>query len=56
MRQLTDDIKTVVEALKKSKMLEVSKDETMVRRTTQLPEVDTSDVRSIYAVCYSFFL
>lgn len=48
MKQLTDDIKLVVKAMKMSSMLEVSEDETMVRRKTPVPEPKNVDAETIY--------
>jgi lupus La protein len=48
MQQLTKDREEVIKALKSSSMLEVDKDNVMVRRITALPEENTQDVRSVY--------
>lgn len=52
MQAITKDKDVVVKALKTSKMLEVDKDESMVRRITPLPESDDLDVRSVYVVSF----
>jgi len=48
MQQLTKNQSDVVSAIKKSSMLELDKDEKMVRRKTQLPETISMDERSAY--------
>jgi len=47
-----EPLKTVVDALKTSKKLQVDKEEKLVRRTEPLPEVDDSDERTL---CLSGF-
>jgi lupus La protein len=49
MKQITEDREQVVNALKKSTMLEVDPTATKVRRSTPLPQDDTFDERSVYA-------
>jgi lupus La protein len=49
MKQLTTDNAVVVEALKDSKLVQVSEDGTKVKRTTPLPENTDSLPRSSYA-------
>lgn len=48
MKQITDDIGLVVKAMKMSSMLEVSEDDTMVRRVTPVPEPRNVDAETIY--------
>lgn len=48
MKQITDDMSLVVKAMKMSSMLEVSEDDTMVRRTTPVPEPRNVDAETIY--------
>lgn len=54
MKQITEDIATIVSALKKSEMLQVDETEKLVRRVTPLPMEDILDRRSIYVVCLLF--
>lgn len=48
VKKITEDPNVILSALKKSKILEVDKDGKMVRRTTNLPELDMTPQRSIY--------
>jgi len=48
VQDLSKDHKEIIEALKKSKMLEVSEDGKMVRRVTPLPETNSMLARTIY--------
>eukprot|EP01080_Neovahlkampfia_damariscottae_P000922 gene922-9831_t len=48
-KQISTDMKEILAALSKSKMLEVDKEGKNVRRVTPLPENSTQDERSIYA-------
>ncbi|KAL9957934.1 hypothetical protein ACROYT_G034892 [Oculina patagonica] len=48
MKQITDDINLVIKAMKMSPMLEVSEDNTMVKRRTAVPEPRNVDAETIY--------
>ncbi|KAJ7373104.1 La- protein 7 [Desmophyllum pertusum] len=48
MKQITEDIKLVIKAIKMSSMLEVNEDDTMVRRKTPVPEPKNVDAETIY--------
>lgn len=48
MKQLTDDIKLLVKAMKMSSLLELNEDETLVRRKTPVPEPRNVDAETIY--------
>lgn len=48
IKQTTDDVKLVVKAMKMSSLLEVSEDETMVRRKTPIPEPRNTDAETVY--------
>ncbi|EFC39281.1 sjogren syndrome antigen B-like protein [Naegleria gruberi] len=49
MKQISTDMDLIVSALKKSSMLEIDAEGKLVRRITALPEVDTSNARTLYA-------
>ena len=53
MKEISTDMKEILVALSKSKMLEVDKDGKNVRRVTPLPESSVQDERSIYAKGFS---
>ncbi|XP_031559596.1 la-related protein 7-like [Actinia tenebrosa] len=48
MKQITKDITLVIKAIKSSSLLQLNDDESMVRRTTPLPEARNVDAETIY--------
>jgi len=48
VQSLTTDNKKIISSIKKSKMLELDKEEKLVRRSTPLPENNTYDQRTAY--------
>ncbi|KAM7438927.1 La-related protein 7 [Porites harrisoni] len=48
MKKITDDMNLVIKAMKMSPILEVSEDETMVRRKAPVPEPRNVDAETIY--------
>ena len=50
MKQLSEDIELVKEAVKASSIVQLNADGTMLKRIAALPDEDTSNPRTIYAV------
>lgn len=48
VKNITQDREVIIKALKKSTMLELDKDEKMVRRKTSLPETDMTPARTLH--------
>jgi hypothetical protein len=56
MKNISTDLTEITNAIKKSKILEVDKDEKLVRRCTPLPEESDIDKRSLTVVLLFFIL